>query len=263
MDLDAYLARIGYSGSRAPTLDTLHALTKAHATSIPFENLDVLLGHPIELEMDSVFDKLVTRRRGGYCFEQNTLFLSVLESLGFAAEPLSARVRLNRPRDFLPPRTHVFLRVTVAGEPWLTDVGVGAASLTSAIRFVADEPQVTPHDTRRLVREGAVWMHQVRWGDTWQDVYDYTGEGMPPIDREVANWFTSAHPRSHFRGRVMVARALPDGGRISVQDRELTIRDPGGRTSHQRQLASNDELLEVLRDRFALELPVGTRLLLT
>jgi len=258
MDLDAYIARIGYTGSRAPTLDTLHAITKAHATSIPFENLDVLLGRPIDLELEKVFDKLVTRKRGGYCFEQNTLFLYVLESLGFAVEPLSARVRLNRARDFLPPRTHIFLRVTIDGEPWLTDVGVGAGSLTSAIRFVPDEPQPTPHDTRRIVREGDVWMHQVLWGDAWQDVYEFTGERMPPIDREVANWFTSAHPRSHFKDRLMVARALPNGGRVSIQNRELTKRDPDG-TGHPTMLASDEELLDVLREHFGLDFPPGTR----
>lgn len=260
MDLEAYLARVGYEGSRAPTIGTLHALTKAHAIAIPFENLDVLLGRPIDLEIDRVFDKLVVRRRGGYCFEQNTLFLQVLESLGFAVEPLSGRVRLNRPRDFIPPRTHMFLRVTLGGETWLTDVGVGAASLTSAIRFVPDEPQATPHDTRRIVREGDVWMHQVRWGDTWHDVYEFTGERMPPIDREVANWFTSAHPRSHFKDRLMVARARPDGGRVSIQDRELTFRDPDGK-GHPRTLASDEEVLAALREHFALDFAAGTRFL--
>src|SRR3954463_2712152 len=137
-DFDAYFARIGYPGPRTPTLDVLHAITAAHAQSIPFENLDVLLGRPIELEVESLFRKLVTERRGGYCFEQNGLLLHVLGTLGFDAKPLSARVRLQRPRDFVPPRTHMFVRVEIDGEVWLTDVGVGGASLTSAIRLHAD-----------------------------------------------------------------------------------------------------------------------------
>jgi N-hydroxyarylamine O-acetyltransferase len=184
-DLDAYLARIGYTGHRQPTVEVLHALTAAHAQSIPFENLDVLLGLGIDLSAEAVFDKLVRRRRGGYCFEQNSLFLAALTALGFKAVPLSARVRIDRPRDVLPPRTHLFLRVDLAGESWLTDVGVGALSLTRAIRYGVEGEQATPHEPRRLVREDGRWFHQARLGDTWSDVYEFTGEEMPHIDREV------------------------------------------------------------------------------
>jgi N-hydroxyarylamine O-acetyltransferase len=164
MDLEAYLARIGYTGSRAPTLDTLHALTAAHAQSIPFENLDVLLGLGIELEPERAFDKLVRRRRGGYCFEQNTLFLRVLQTLGFEARALSARVRIDRPRGETPPRTHVFLRVEVGGRTWLTDVGVGGLSLTAAIRLDTGAEQATPHEPRRIVRAAGPSEERVRSG---------------------------------------------------------------------------------------------------
>src|SRR5689334_22686545 len=108
-DLDSYLARIGYDGPRAPTLPVLRALTAAHTQAIPFENLDVLLGRRIDLAIDAVFDKLVRRRRGGYCFEQNGLLLQVLQALGFEARPVSARVRIDRPRTDTPPRTHMFV----------------------------------------------------------------------------------------------------------------------------------------------------------
>src|SRR3982751_885916 len=110
-DLDAYFARIGYAGSRAPTLDTLHAILAAHVRTIPFENLDVLLGRGISLAPADIERKLVRDRRGGYCFEQNGLLLMVLTALGFRATPRSARVRLRHPRDSTPPRTHLFLRV--------------------------------------------------------------------------------------------------------------------------------------------------------
>jgi N-hydroxyarylamine O-acetyltransferase len=103
MNLDAYFARIGYEGPREPTLAVLPALSAAHTRSIPFENLDVLLGRPIKLEIDAIFQKLVCDRRGGYCFEQNGLLLHVLDELGFQVAPLSARVRWQRPRDFIPP----------------------------------------------------------------------------------------------------------------------------------------------------------------
>jgi N-hydroxyarylamine O-acetyltransferase len=258
LDLDAYFARVGFAGPREPTLTVLEALTAAHAQSIPFENLDVLLGRPIELDEAAVFRKLVGDRRGGYCFEQNGLLLCVLEQLGFRVAPISARVRLERPRDCTPPRTHVFLRVELDGESWLTDVGVGALSLTAPIRLAPDVEQATPHEARRVVREGALWFHQARLGDAWKDVCEFTLEEMPLIDREIANWFTSTHPRSHFRGRLMVARALPGGRRVTMLDDELTLRHPGG-GAESRRVESPDHRLELLAAHFDLRFPPGTR----
>src|SRR5262245_53576019 len=134
-DLDAYFSRIGYSGPKSATLEVLNAIAAAHIQSIPFENLDVLLRRPILLEPAAIFQKLVYDRRGGYCFEQNGLLMEVLASMGFQVAPLSARVRLQRPRDYTPPRTHVFLRVVIGGESWLVDVGVGGLSPTAAVRL--------------------------------------------------------------------------------------------------------------------------------
>jgi N-hydroxyarylamine O-acetyltransferase len=204
-ELDLYFERTGYRGPRTPGLEVLHALTAAHTQTVPFENLDILLGRGIDLGFDAVFDKLVRRRRGGYCFEQNSLFLNVLQTLGFDATPLSARVRLDRPRDFIPPRTHVFIRVMLDDTAWLTDVGVGASSLTSAIAFDTAAEQVTPHERRRILREAGRCFHQIRFGDDWHDVYEFTGEEMPEIDRVVGNWYTSTHPQSGFKSRFWSA----------------------------------------------------------
>jgi len=257
-DLDAYFTRIGYTGPRTPTLATLHAITAAHTSSIPFENLSILMGQAIDLEIDALLAKLVHARRGGYCFEQNGLLLHVLGALGFKVAPLSARVRIDRPRDYIPPRTHVFLRVDVDGDTWLTDVGVGGLSLTSAIRLDTDAEQATPHDQRRIVREGARLFHQVRFGDEWQDVCEFTLEEMPPIDRELGNWFTSAHPRSHFKNRLIVARAASDGARLTLLNNELKVRRRGA-AADRRLIATADELLDVLRLHFGLSFPPDTR----
>jgi N-hydroxyarylamine O-acetyltransferase len=258
LDLEAYFARIAYQGPIAPTLEVLHALTAAHVRAIPFENLDVLLGRQIDLAPEAVFDKLVRQRRGGYCFEQNGLFLEVLTALGFAVRPLSARGLILPPAGQTPPRTHLFLEVQLEGARWLTDVGVGGLSLTSAIRFTPDEAQPTPHEPRRIVRQGERWLHQARLGDVWTDVYEFTGEEMPRIDREVANWYTSTHPRSHFRGMLIVARADADGGRITLRDRELKRRDGHGRVET-RRLESAEDLLAVLESAFGLSFPPETR----
>lgn len=259
MDLEAYFRRIGYRDRKfQPNLSLLSALTAAHAQSIPFENLDVLLGTPISLEPDALFRKLVLEGRGGYCFEQNGLFLLVLQELGFQVAPISARVRLQRPRDFTPPRTHVFLRVELDGESWLTDVGVGGLSLTSPLRLSTFAEQSTPHEPRRLVREGDRFFHQVRFGAEWQDVCEFTLEEMPAIDREVANWFTSAHPNSHFKNRLVVARAAPEGQRLSILNDQFTHRERHGTASTQ-PISSPDELLRVLTVKFGLSFPEGTR----
>lgn len=257
-DLDAYFTRIGYSGPRSPSLGTLNAIAAAHAQTIPFENLDVLLGQPISLDPAAIFEKLVLQQRGGYCFEQNGLLLQILTALHFQVTPISARVRWQQPRDFTPPRTHLFLRVELDGESWLADVGVGGLSLTSAIRLIEDVPQETPHETRRLIREDGQWFHQVRLGADWADVCEFTLEEMPPIDRELANWFTSAHPQSHFRNRLLVARAAPGGIRFTVLNDEFTIRQPNGQ-GETRKLTSPDNLLAVLKEHFDLHFPPNTR----
>ena len=257
IDLDRYFARIGYRGPRTPTLATLNGIAAAHVQSIPFENLDVLLGRRIDVDPAAIEQKLVGDRRGGYCFEQNALLLTVLTALGYEARPLSARVRYQRPRDFTPARTHLCVRVEL-DEPWLADVGIGGLSMSAPIRLVLDEPQPTPHETRRLVKDGNVLFHQVLFGTEWQDLYELTLEEMPPIDREVANWYTSTHPASHFKSRLTAALALPDGGRLSLLNRELTVRSRDGGAEHH-QIQSPDELLEVLDQRFGLSFPPGTR----
>lgn len=257
IDLDAYFARIGHTGPRTPTLETLNAIVNAHVQAIPFENLDVLLGRGIALDPAALEKKLVHARRGGYCFEQNSLLLHVLGALGFEVRPLSARVRYQRPRDFTPARTHVFVRVELE-ESWVVDVGVGAMSVTGALRLAEEGPQTTPHETRRLLRENGLIYHQVLFGEEWQDVCEFTLEEMPLIDREVANWYTSAHPGSHFKNRLLVARALPGGARVGLLNRELTVRQRDGR-AERRVLTSPDELLEVLEAHFGLAFPASTR----
>jgi N-hydroxyarylamine O-acetyltransferase len=246
--LAAYFERTGYAGPRTPTLAALNELSLAHVQAIPFENIDVLFGRPIDLALDALVDKLVHARRGGYCFEQNTLLLEVLLALGFDAHPLSARVRYQRPRDYTPARTHLLVRVELDGESWLADVGVGAMSLTGALRLAEHGEQATPHEPRRLLRENGIIYHQVKLGESWHDVAELTLEEMPVIDRIVANWYTSTHPQSHFKQRLTVARATPDG-RIAILNDELTIR---GRDAVKTRIESADQLRAILIEHFGI-----------
>jgi N-hydroxyarylamine O-acetyltransferase len=268
-DLAAYFARIGYAGPTAPTVATLDALALAHVSAIPFENLDVLLGRGVDLDPAAVEAKLIGARRGGYCFEQNSLLLHVLAALGFAVRPLSARVRIDRARDFTPARTHVFVRVDTDDGPYLCDVGIGAWSLTSSLRLTLDVEQATAHEPRRLVADGrwdglerrgteARLFHQIKLGEAWRDVCEFTLEEMPEIDRIVGNWYTSQHPRSHFRDRLIAARATPTG-RLTLVDRVLTRRSKDG-TAATTELATWAELRAVLAEQFGLAVPADLRL---
>jgi len=151
LDLDAYLRRGGYSGARDPTAAVLEALHRAHAAAIPFENLDILLGRPIRLDLESLQEKLVRSRRGGYCFEQNLLFASVLEALGFRVTRLAARVRYRT--SLILPRTHMTLLVDVEGAGRLADVGFGAEGLLAPVPFGGAEARQGAW-TYRIAEEG-------------------------------------------------------------------------------------------------------------
>lgn len=241
-------------------MNVLHALTQAHALAIPFENVDVLLGRPILLEPAALYHKLVEGHRGGYCFEQNGLFLEVLTRLGFHVRPLRAAVRLREPDRRLPVgHTHLVLEVEIDGELWITDVGVGSDSLTRALRFTPGIEQATPHETRRLDHADGRWFHQTRHGEAWVDVYEFGGDTMALPDRLIANWWVSTSPDSKFRRELFVSRALPNGRRVSLHNRELTLRRADG-AAMKRMISGNAELLEALREHFGIVLPGGTQL---
>ncbi|HVU22709.1 MAG TPA: arylamine N-acetyltransferase [Opitutus sp.] len=256
-DLDAYFARIAYAGPRAATFAALAAIHGAHARAIPFENLDVLLGRGISLDLSAIERKLVHDRRGGYCFEQNGLLLAVLRALGFQVTPLIARVRWQAAADTPTPLTHMVLRVDLDGRPWLVDAGFGGIGLTAPLALDTDAEQGDPRERRRLLRRGHHVVHQFRLGDEWGDVYIFTLDEASPVDFEVGNWFTSTHPNSRFRQALIVALAATDR-RFALLNREFTTRHLDGRVE-KREIASPDELLAVLADSFGLRFPAGTR----
>ncbi len=257
IDLDAYLHGIGYDGSRDTSLEVLNGIVHAHVLTIPFENLDVLMGRPIRLDAASLQKKLVKDRRGGYCFEQNGLLLHVLESMGFQVKPLSARVMFGYPRGTITPRTHLVVRVDLNGKSYLADVGVGGLSPTAVLRLELDTELPTPHETWRIIKEGALYYHQAQLGGNWEDIYQLTLEGMPLIDRQVANWYTSTHPDSRFRNILMVAKAAPDGVRLTMLNDEFSIRDAQGYATKY-PIGSKKEMLDILAEHFDMHLPIDS-----
>lgn len=258
-DLDAYFARLGYTGARAAEPGVLRALLAAHVQAVPFENLAVLLGRRIDLQPSAIADKLVTRRRGGYCFEHNSLFRDVLRALGFRVTPLLARVRWQVPAEVRTPLTHMVLRVDVDGRPWLVDAGFGSVGATAPLALDTEAEQVTSHDRRRLICRGSHIVHQVAFGteSDWRDVYEFTLEPPAPLDFELGNWYSCTHPRAHFLNNLVVTLVRPEG-RVAIFNREFTVRDLAGRAKT-RPIGSRDELLGLLADPFGLRFPPGTR----
>jgi len=255
-DLPAYLARTGYAGDIAPTRAALEALHLAHATHIPFENLDVLRGRPIMLDLASIEAKLVGARRGGYCFEHNLLFAAVLRAFGFAVTQLAARVHYRT--TAVPPRTHMLLLVEAEGGRWLADVGFGGEGLLLPVPFGAgEEVRHFAWSYRVVEAEAAGWVLQSRRDGAWLDLYAFTLEPQLAVDYEIANHYVSTHPDSRFVRTLTVQLPTPQR-RMILRNREL-IEDRGDAVTT-RTLADDAELARVLQESFGLELPAGIRL---
>ncbi|TDR94040.1 arylamine N-acetyltransferase family protein [Enterovirga rhinocerotis] len=250
-DLDAYLDRIGYGGPVAPTRAALAELQLRHVLSIPFETLDSLSGRTPALDLPALLTKLVRSRRGGYCFEHNALFKAALEAFGFRPQPLLGRVLLGLPEDAQTPRTHLLLRIRCEGEDLVADTGFGGQVLTGPIRLEAGPVQETPHEPYRLdAREGAYMLRALVAG-TWRALYRFTLDPAFPIDCEVGNHYVATHPHSGFTTTLVAALILPRG-RLTLQNHRLTEHSLDA-PSRSTEIGSDDELRDVLADRFGIE----------
>jgi len=252
-DLDAYFRRIGYEGPREPTLAVLKAVHEAHPRAIAFENLDPFLGRPIRLDMQSLQDKLVQTRRGGYCYEQNLLFMHALKALGFEVGGLAARVLWGRPDDALTPRSHMLLRVGLDERIWLADVGFGGLTQTGPLLLEKDIEQETPHEPFRLVERAGYFHVQALVGGEWRSLYRFDLSEHHEADYAISSYYLSTNPASHFISGLIAARATP-GRRYALQGNRLSIHHLGAE-SERRELATADELVGVLEELFGLELP--------
>lgn len=251
IDLEAYFARIEWDGPMPPTLETLARLVRAHMRHIPFENLDVLLGSGIDLDLAALQDKLVRARRGGYCFEHATLFAAVLESLGFAPVRHSARVVLVAPRTEVA-RTHMFLTVPLPEGTFVVDPGFGALAPDAPLALDAEASTHPGTASHWMVRDGTHWILRARRDGSVVDCWASTLEADNASDFVVANHYTATHPASAFRNRLML-RALTTSGQVSVMNRDVTITD--GDTRHTTELADRAALRALLAMHFGFDLP--------
>jgi N-hydroxyarylamine O-acetyltransferase len=218
LDFDAYLERIDLRATDAPSWQAIH---RAHATSIPFENLDSHRGIPVSLEQQDLERKMVTQRRGGYCFEQNLLLASALEHLGLRVEPMLARVRIGGAPPEARPATHVALRVTDSdGAVWHADVGLGLGTLLDPIPFGPDPGAAYQQSgwSFRVVDDGPELVLQTLGSGGWTDVYGFRPEPVQRIDIDVSNWWVCTNPRSPFVFGLVAAINHDDGRREAIFD---------------------------------------------
>ena len=219
-DLDGYLERIGLSGR--PGIVEVH---RAHSTSIPFENLDPRRGVPVSLAPEDLADKLISRRRGGYCFEQNLLLAAALRALGWNVELFLARVRYGAPPGVIRPRSHLLLRVHDGERAWHADVGFGQGTLLDPIPFGPGGEHEQAGWRYRVVSDGPEHVLQQAQADGWADLYAYMPHPNPEIDVGTINWWVSTHPHSPFVTGLVVAIQDAEGKRSVLSDwgGELTL----------------------------------------
>jgi N-hydroxyarylamine O-acetyltransferase len=252
-NLDAYFRRIGYTGARSPTLETLRAVHRHHARAIPFENLNPLLGWPVRLDVTSLQEKIVRGGRGGYCFEHNLLLMHALRAIGFSAIGLAARVVYNAAVGVVPARSHMLLRIGLDGTAYVADVGFGGLTLTDPLQLEPDVEQSTSLEPFRLVAAGDEFLMQACIGGEWKSLYRFGLQEQQQVDYEVANWYVSTHPESRFVIGLIAARPDTDR-RYALQNNELTVHHVDGRTEHQ-VLGSVAALRETLTGPLRIAVP--------
>jgi N-hydroxyarylamine O-acetyltransferase len=268
-DLDTYLRRIGWEGERRPNAATLRGVHLAHIRGIPFENLDALGGTAPSLEPADLMTKLIHGRRGGYCYEHNTLFSLALQELGFGVTRLACRVTVGADRIESRPRTHMALLVDAPGDPqpYLADVGFGAVgSLLEPVPLTTGTEFHDAGRRHRLVHAPhggplELWVleaYDIGKGD-WEHQYAFTLEPFEAPDFEVINWHVGTNPRSPFTQRPYVQRVTADG-HLLLNGRLLT-ETRGDGTVSERELGDEAEARQILADEFAITAPEGLTLL--
>ena len=249
MNIEAYLKRINYSGSRDVTPETLRALQVAHLHAVPFENLSIHSGEPIVLEDEALFRKIVANRRGGFCYEANGLFAALLRALGFKVEMLSAGVA-NREGGFGPDFDHMTLMVTLA-ERWLVDVGFGDSFVEPLLLDERGE-QTQGTCSFRIVEDNDHLILQRReQGRDWEPQYHFTLQPYSFADYEQMCRFHQTSPESHFTKAPLCSMATADG-RVTLSGMRLIT--TSSQLRDEQTLTSADEFKRILRDQFGIEM---------
>jgi N-hydroxyarylamine O-acetyltransferase len=214
--LERYFERIGYTRTPRVDLQTLQDLHLLHLQQIPYENIDVFCHQPVKLDRESLTQKLLLRRRGGYCFEQNGLFLMVLTELGFNCRANLARVHRNRPEP--GGRTHQINLVDLDGQTWVCDVGFGGSGFRRPLLLQSGHESEQLGEFYRLQEREVHGFYLLRKsGEAWQPLYTFKIEAPLPIDIDMGNFYASSHPDYVFR-KVIMGTRMTERGRVTLLD---------------------------------------------
>ncbi|GAA1972521.1 arylamine N-acetyltransferase family protein [Catenulispora subtropica] len=246
----SYLERIGVTGPLEPDAESLRRLHSAHLHTVPFENLSIHLGEDMSLDVGALYEKIVTRRRGGFCYELNGLFAVLLESLGYRVRRMSVRT-FSPDHGFSPPADHLALHVTDQdGTAWLTDVGFGRHT-EYPLRFDDRGEQADPGGLFRITEYEDGELDVLRVGE---QQYRIDPRALALSDFKVAMWWQRTSPEALFTRNLICSVLTDDGGRVSLSGRRLvtTAADPADRT--EKELGTDGEVLAAYRELFGIEL---------
>ncbi len=245
-DLPRYLDRIAYRGDARADLASVRGIMRQHLYSVPFENLDVRAGKVISLVPEDIVEKIVHRRRGGYCYEVNGLFAMALAALGVDYRFVGCRPMTYHARR---PRTHMAILAKLDGEDWLCDVGFGSYGLRAPIRFAGRGEVVQDGDVFELLPDGAhEYVLRARVDGAWANQYSFDLGHHEWVDFLPANWLNSTHPDTLFTKHRVVMRQTPEGRVILFDNRLKTIAHGTTTTRH----VTEDELPALLAETFGL-----------
>lgn len=247
-DLNQYLARIGVTGPCPPSKETLDKLILAHQRTVPFENLDVYdADGEVSLATSALFEKIVTRRRGGYCFEMNGIFTSVLQKAGFDCYSVAARIVWNATRPM--PVTHRAIIVTIDGEKYFCDVGFGGPSPQGALKLEYDREYRVRNDVFIPEKEGIFTVITRKTADGRERLQMFHDHPAEPVDFLAPNYYQSKSPTSGFKMMRML-NMLTETGAISLNGNVLRIHDNG--VTEERVLETEAELKEAMEKYYGL-----------
>ena len=263
MDVESYLERIGYRGGREPNAANLAALVAAHRFAVPYETLDLWRGRHVTLATETLYDKIVVRRRGGYCFELNGLFAELLRALGYNVREYFGRWLFGEEMK-VPKRRHRVVVVALDGHPnQIVDVGIGMPFMLAPLDFAFDVHQTLGQQLYRVVRDPTLAaVVEIRKRDgVWDRLFSFDTSPQLPVDFAYVHYWCETHPTSSFRSKVWVFLPMRDGTAKSIASEwdpetgelvpTFAVTDPAGKQSRE-PLRTEARLADVLREHFGI-----------
>jgi len=246
-----YLQRIGFGNEPKPDYNTLYELQYRHFLSVPYENLDILRNVPLSLDTKDLYEKIAIRKRGGYCFELNTIFNWLLREIGFKTKSYFARFLLDEPE--IPMRRHRIISVEIDGDSYLTDVGVGTITPERPLKIIEDEETEIRGLVYKFNKDPFLgWVVNVKKNGEWKQLYSFTVDEQLEIDFVQPNFYCQYSPDSIFNKKNIVARRT-ETGKNTIDGNIFKILDLGGGVTMQKE-CTETEIPEILQKYFGIEL---------